>query len=239
MKLTEKGVSLLGRAKRVLDSTGAMLDHAEALQGEPVGEMKIGLNTDSEVLKITDFFQKMRSHYPKLKFRLYQSSSRRVLKYLKTRDFDGGYFLGNNPHPEIQTLPLHSLNLVVAGPVALKDKLEYAAKSDIPNLPWVVHTEGCPFEDIIGDHFGMCKKYLCRVVEADDETMKSLVFAGVGLGLLYQCEAIKAEQEGKVCIWKKEVFPIKLSFAYLKTRAQDIKIQAILKILNSIWKQSP
>ncbi len=236
MALTDEGTLMLEKAKNVLASTGELLTHAENLRGELIGKVRIGVNTDPEVLKITDFFKEMKNSYPKLRLKLIQSSSSRVLKYLRTEEFDGGYILGDNSYPEINTISLHCLHLVVAGPASWESKIRNAGKEEIARFPWVIHTEGCPFDKIIRDNFGERNQIICRAVEADDETMKSLIYAGAGLGLMYRCEALAAQNEGKVAVWDGNTIKTNLSFAYLKKKQNDPKIQAMLKTLRKIWK---
>ncbi|MCP4104379.1 MAG: LysR family transcriptional regulator [Desulfobacteraceae bacterium] len=235
MALTDEGTLMLEKAKNVLDSTGELLTHAEKLRGELIGKVSIGVNTLPEVLKITDFFKEMKNSYPRLRLKLVQSSSSRVLKYLKTEEFDGGYILGENSYPEINTISLHCLHLVVVAPASWESKIRNAGKADIVKLPWVIHSEGCPFDKIIRDNFGERNRIICRAVEADDETMVSLIYAGAGLGLMYRCEALAAQNEGKVAVWDGNSIETTLSFAYLKKRQNEPKIQAMLKTLRKIW----
>jgi hypothetical protein len=48
-------------------------------------------------------------------------------------------------------------------------------------------------------------------------------------------EAIAAEQEGRLVIWKKDTLHIDLSFVYLQKRKHDPVIQAILNGMFIVW----
>ena len=69
----------------------------------------------------------------------------------------------------------------------------------------------------------------------EEPALKTLVTSGVGLSLMVEDEALAAEQEGKIVIWKKETFQIDLSFVYLRKREHDPIIQAILNGIFITW----
>ncbi len=236
MGLTDQGELMLDKARKVLDSTSELLNQAEKIKGEPVGGVKIGINLDPETLRITSLFEQARTAYPRLTLKLVQSSSHRVEQYLKTREFDCGYILGEISSPGIKSRLLRSVDFMVAGPVSWKQKIENADAPKIAALPWVVHTEGCRLDMIIEEHFGLASQNLIRAVEADDETMTQLVMAGAGIGLMYRDEAEAAEKEGLVALWRGKTLSLDLFFAYLETRSDDPKIEAMLRVHDAVWQ---
>ncbi|MBI9091929.1 MAG: LysR family transcriptional regulator [Desulfobacterium sp.] len=235
MGLTDQGALMLDKAKKVLDSTSELLNQAEKIKGEPVGGVKIGMNLDPETLRITRLFEQARTAYPRLTLKLVQSSSQRVEQYLKTGVFDCGYILGAISAPGIKGRVLRSVDFVVAGPASWKQRIENADAREIAALPWVVHTQGCRLDMIIEEHFGMANQNLIRAVEADDETMTQLVMAGAGIGLMYRDEAEAAEKAGRVALWRGKTLSLDLFLAYLETRSDDPKIEAMLRVHDAVW----
>jgi len=235
MSLTDKGELLLQKAKTVLNSSTELLNHAEKIKGEPVGALKIGINMNSDILKITSLFERMRSDYPKLNLKIFDSSSHQVEKHLKSGEFDCGYILGNSSVSGIKTYHLRSIDYMLAGPVSWKEKLMNADTQEIASLPWVVHSEGCRMDIIIEKYFNTTSQNLLKAVEAEDETMSHMIMAGAGLGLMRKTEAIKAEKKGKISLWPGRSFSLDLLFAYLEARKDDQKIMAMLKTHDAIW----
>jgi DNA-binding transcriptional LysR family regulator len=236
MGLTDPGEVMLDKAKKVLDSASELLNQAEKIKGEPVGGVKIGINLDPDTLRITRVFEQARAAYPRLTLKLVQSSSHRVEQYLKTGEFDCGYILGGISSSGIKSRLLRSVEFMVAGPASWKDRIENATAREIATLPWVVHTEGCRLDMIIEEHFGLANENLIRAVEADDETMSQLVMAGAGIGLMYRDEAEAAEKAERVALWRGKTLSLDLFFAYLATRSDDPKIEAMLNVHNAVWQ---
>ncbi len=235
MTLTEKGELMLHKAKKVLDSSGDLLNQAEIIKGEPIGGVKIGININSEILKITSLFEMVRANYPKLKLKLIQSSSHDVEEYVKSGEMDCGYILGGPLVSGIKTRYLRSIDYMLAGPVLWKEKLENSDIQEISKLPWVVHTEECRMDLILNKYFGMTSKDFVTAVEAEDETMSRMIVASAGLGLIYKHEAKAAEKDGKIAIWGNKTFSLDLLFAYHESKKNDPKIDAMLRAHDDIW----
>ncbi len=235
MTLTDQGELMLAKAITVLDSSTALLNQAEKIKGQPIGGVKIGINTHPDILRITSLFDQVKTLYPQLTLQLIQSSSQRVEKYLKTGEFDGGYILGPPATPGIKTRFLRSVDFLVAGPASWKQKLKNATPQQIAALPWVVNTKGSPLGKRIEEHFGQKDQDLLKTVEADDETMIRLIQAGAGLGLMARKETEAAEKAGRAALWRGKTLALDLFFTYLETRSDDPKIEAMLRVHDAVW----
>jgi DNA-binding transcriptional LysR family regulator len=133
-------------------------------------------------------------------------------------------------------LPLQTCDLFVVGPVRWKTQIERANWKEISGFPWVWPYAKCPFCQILEEAFHQRNLQPRKVVVADQEAaFKMLVTSGVGLTLMIAPEALAAEEEGQLIVWKKHTFQIDLSFAYLRKREQDPMLQAILNGLFIVW----
>ena len=235
MHLTPEGGLLLEKAKSVMASSTELVDQAEIIKGETLGRVNIGINLDPNTLKIPQLFEKTRQAFPNLTLRLEKTSSRELENSLKLRTLDCGYILGEASSPEIRTRFLKPVNYMVAGPVAWKDKLKKASATEIAQMPWVVHTKGCRLDLLIEAHLGVANQKLLRAVEADDETQDRLILAGAGIGLMRKQQALSAKADGRVALWKDKTLSLNLFFAYLKNRASDPRIDALINIHKEIW----
>ncbi|MCP4114361.1 MAG: LysR family transcriptional regulator [Desulfobacteraceae bacterium] len=236
MALTDQGEIMLNKAKTVLDSSFDLLNQAEKIKGQPVGGIKIGINTHPDILRITSLFDQMQTLYPQLTLQLIQSSSTRVEKHLKTGELDCGYMLGPPTSPGIKTRFLRSVDFLVSGPASWKQKLENATPREIATFPWVVNSKGCRLGMLIEEHFGREGRELQRTVVADDETMIQLIQAGAGLGVMALDKAEAAEREGRAALWRGKTLTLDLFFTYPETRSDDPKIEAMLKVHDAVWQ---
>ncbi len=235
MTLTGKGDLMLQKAKRVLDSSNDLLTQADKIKGEPIGAVKIGININPDILRITSLFEMVRVTYPRLEFKLIQSSSHRVEECVKSGEMDCGYILGGPLISGIKVRYLRSIDYMLAGPVSWKEKLENSDESEITKLPWVVHTKECRMDLILKKHFGMTSKNFVKAVEAEDETMSRMIMAGAGLGLLYKHEAKLAEKNKQISIWRNKTFSMDLFFAFCESKKDDPKIEAMLRAHDVVW----
>ncbi len=238
MHITEEGRLLLIKTESVLNSADDLMNQAKELQGELVGSAKLGLSSNPSILRVTEFFSSMSSDYPRLDLHLVQSISSRVLKYVKNREFDAGFFLGANPLPEIKAFPLSKVNMVVAGPAGYKERLEHADIEEIYTFPWIWRTACGPFHRFSNDMFcNQCFQDSKSIVAEDYITMKSLIMAGAGLGLMEEKEALAEEKDGRIALWPKEKAEVDLSFVFLEKREEDPLIRAILQGLRKTWRE--
>lgn len=239
MELTREGEILLEKAERILADTRAFLNQAKRFKGELAGQVKIGLNSNPTLLKITELFAAIMKSYPRLELHLMQSLSVRVLKYIKNEQLDAGFYLGVVPEEQVKTLPLTTINLVVTGPVCLKNKIESADLRDLAEMPWIWRTSCGPFMRFEDSLFcNACFKKTKVIVAEDDETMRSLLIAGAGLQLMEENEARSDAAQGKVAVWPGDKISAQLSFIYLARREDDPAIRALCEVLRNIWELS-
>ncbi|MEO7728531.1 MAG: hypothetical protein ABIS45_14850, partial [Burkholderiales bacterium] len=66
-------------------------------------------------------------------------------------------------------------------------------------------------------------------------TIRTLVTAGVGLGLMREDVAFAAQSAGEVCVWRTARPTTALSFIYLRERANDPVIAAMANVVRTIW----
>jgi len=236
MTLTDQGELMLAKAITILDSSTDFLNQAEKIKGQPIGGVKIGINTHPDHLRITSLFDQVHTMYPQLTLQLIQSSSQRVEKHLITGELDCGYILGPAATPGIKTRFLRSMEFLVTGPASWKQKLENATPQEIAALPWVINTKGSPLGKRIEKHFGQKGQDLMRTVEADDETITRLIQAGAGLGMMARDDAEAAEKAGQAALWRGKTLALDLFFTYLETRSDDPKIEAMLRVHDTVWQ---
>lgn len=237
MQLTKAGQVLKCQAEKSLHSVNELFQKAKFLQDELAGVMTIGLNTYPDFLRIGDFFSVMTENYPKLEFHLLQRSSWEVADELRSGKLDAGYRYGKETAQDIAVVPLQTYDVFIVGPLQWKEQIEQADWKEIAKFPWVWISPSCSFYQLIDEVFHERNLSPAQKVAFVDEerALKTLVISGKGLSLMVEDEAFAAEQEGKLVVWKKDKLQIDLSFVYLRKRAQDPVLQAILNGLFLVW----
>jgi len=75
-----------------------------------------------------------------------------------------------------------------------------------------------------------------KVIEADSESIiTSLVFAGVGLGLMREDRAIQAETNRQAVIVGRAKATTLVRFLYLGSREEDPAIKALHAVVREVW----
>jgi len=235
MHLTPQGKILLEKAKSILDASRDLVEQAEKLKGELVGSVRIGMNVQPDLLRITRLFEEGKRLYPGLKFQLIQKSSQQVEKALEAGTIICGYLLDGAVRPGIQTRRLGTVEFLVAGPISWKSSLENSAICKIAGLPWVVNTDGCRLGRLIRRQFDLGGKELNCAVEADGGAMIRLIRAGAGLGFMERNEAEAAHRKGQVSLWQGPPLCADLLFAFLETRRNSPVIEAMHHLHDSVW----
>jgi DNA-binding transcriptional LysR family regulator len=242
MELTKEGQVLKAQAEKSLSVIDELFQQAKLLRNELTGNVKIGLNASPDFLRVGDLFSVMKEQYPKLEFHLLHRYSWEILDGLNNEQLDAGYVFGDVTSPEIRAIPLQRCNLVIAGPIAWKDRLEQADWNDLAEFPWicVTHRHRCPFCQVTDNIFQQHNIRLSKTIVVIDQesTLKTLVASGAGLAVMLEDDVLTAEREGTISRWNKETFTIDLSFVYVQKREEDPVIQAILKGIGFIWNMT-
>lgn len=236
MRLTKEGNLLRSQAEKTLSSIHELFQQAKSLRQDLTATVKISLNSEPDFLKTGELAAVLREQYPQLEVHLLQRRSWEALDGIKNGDLDVGFFFGDNPLPEITRHVCHTYQLVVVGPAKWKTQLTQCDWAGLAELPWIWGAGICPYYLELNERFAAHQVTPVCVAQADNEAgLKTLVASGTGLAVLLEEDAIRGVQEGKLCIWPKERFEVVLSFGYLRERAADPVIQAVLNGLYIVW----
>ena len=238
MQLTEAGKGLKLKANTVLLAADDLLNQAKTYREELTGDLKIGLNTDPEFLRVTDLIETMSETHPKLQLRLQQSSSGTILKDVRDRRIDAGFSFFDNPYAEVTSIKLREIPVRVVAPASWTNKVKNKSIDQLAKLPWVKPDTNCPFMKIIEGVFEDSGILITDYIEADSEdVIRQLVAAGKGLSLLKQDDANAMAKEGRAIICDAgPVLSLSISFAYAKSRENDPTIRALADAIAQGWK---
>lgn len=234
MVLTGNGVELKSYADQILAMADDMVSFAKVLQSKVCGQLRIGLNSESDVLRVAQLYQTLSLENPGIKLSFLQSSSGEVLNNLEEDRIDAGFIYGSNESDKIETVFLQEFELVVAGGISLPGAFETCSPEELNTYPWITTPADCPFHTVLKQLF---KKYDLspkEIMLADQEpTINTMVKSGAGLGLMLKNDVDKTA--GQFRVWQRESLSLQLSIAYLKRRREEPVIQQLLVLLQSIW----
>ncbi len=238
MKLTHAGSALQSKAYAVLKNVDAIRFEAAQLKNELGGVMRIGLNVNPCLLKVTEMLVVMRNIHPGVEMHYRHRMTWEAPGDLLADSLDAGFVYSLPESHDICAEQLDAFELLVVGPMAWRQRLENGSWKEILSMPWIWTDAQCPFHAITA---GLFTEHGCQpdkaVVADEDSTIKNLVSSGVGIGLMTAAEARAAAGAGELFIVRQEpVATIPLFFIYLCRRAEDPMIQAILNCIRQVWR---
>jgi DNA-binding transcriptional LysR family regulator len=236
MILTAEGIKLKQHADKALAIVEEMVNHAGRLRETLSGELRIGINTGADSLRIPELFTLMKARHPNLNMHLLQCMTAEVLNKLENGGLDAGFMYGENSSEKIFTVQLKNLGLVIAGPILWRDRLMTARPADLDQFPWIMTPSDCPLHNVASQLFKTYGIFPSQVVLIDQETtIISMIRAGTGISLLLEQDVRQNELEGNLAIWRKEELSLNLSIACLKRRKDELVLQKFFSVLLEVW----
>lgn len=237
MMLTPDGEQLKQHADKALAVVDEMVAHAISLRGTISGELRIGIHTEPDSLRIPELFATLQSQHPDLQLHLLQSMTGCALDRLESGELDAAFIYGRPDSDKIFSVELERLKLVVAGPAKWRERIEDADPEELEDFPWVMTPADCPFYMVASELFRMYGLAPDEVANVDQEsTIKTMIKAGVGLSLVLERDVLQGPEQHDFAVWDKEELKIRLSIACLKRRKDETRLQTLFAVLSRVWE---
>ena len=235
MTLTETGRRLLAKAEATLAAAQDLANHANVLQGELLGTVRVGLNAGAAFLRIPEVLTALGAVSPGIEVHLEASSTGRILEAIDAGALDAGFLYGPAPEDRPNT-SLAQVELLVVGPESLGPAFEGADWTGLSELPWICSDYYCPFQAMIESRFEALGLTFGRAVCTDDDgTRADLVRAGVGVTLLERGEAERLQATGGVTI-NGAVQPLACELSFCRGDADDPLSAAVARRIQEAWR---
>ncbi len=232
MKLTNEGEMLKRKAEQVLEAASELQTTAKHMQDQISGQVRIGVNTDGDQLRLSTLLDKITIEHPQIELQFIQETSGIILENLQHELLDCGYFFGNNPHSEIEHLTLEVVSFVIAIPARWREQMSDANWEALAALPWIIPAPECPYIEIFNKMELVPKKI---AYASSEPAINALVTAGSGVSIIRKDHALRMEAEGEIMIWNQNQYTLPLCFGYLSSRAGDPIIAVLKERVAAIW----
>lgn len=240
MQLSPAGAQLLAQAQRTLAAAGDFKLAARAMQDELMGSVRIGLNTDARFLRLVELQALLGARYPRLEVAFLGGSTGVNVPNLRVGKLDASFISGEGDDPLLSSQVLCEEELVIAAPTHLRDQLAACDVPALAALPWVYTSPDCAHYRVMRTLF---EAHCCapeKVVLANQEdALRGMVEAGVGLGIVRRDDMREAVAAGRVFIVPRELSTVSLRFAWLGKRANDPVLRAVVEAVLEVWQVAP
>ncbi len=235
MELTEAGRRLRAKAEQVMTSAAELVGLAGAMAGRVVERCTIGLNTEAGVLRVAALVDALSAAAPDLGVDLLQGLTRTILDDVSAGRLTAGFAFGPVARPELRTLALARLELVVAVPVAWRERIDGRPLDEVLRQPWVWPPADCPFH---GRAVALARAGGAAVdagVAADQEsTILRLVAAGVGVSLV-PAALVRGRAEQDVVAVPLQGVDVELAFVWRARESASPAVRVLVEAVGSVW----
>jgi len=239
MALTGAGARILPLASRAIEAAAEVRRQASALKGEVNGHLRVGTLADPEVLRLGEVLAHAVERHPLLQLELKHEISGAAFAKVRDGELDASFYYGPLEHPSVAAISLRPLDFRIAVPAAWNVPVRDADWPAIAALPWVMTPPISSHHALASRFFDASGRAPATTIEADNElVVRSLVTAGVGVGLMREDLAQQAERAGEVAIWPGVRLATTLEFITPHDRAAEPAIAALLGLVADAWPEA-
>lgn len=236
MQLTAKGRLLYAQAVETLNAAARLKADALDLQQELVGELRIGVHTDFDFMRIGELHRRLHGSHPRIAPHFIQSMTARILPDVRRGVLDGGFFFGPCQYADLAVYHLAEVPMRIIGPGRWEDRLVTASLEELAALPWVYTSDTCPFYALTRELFAETEATPNSVAYVDSEdAVRELIRAGAGISLLREDDADAMQARGEAVCWSGKATGIELGFAVQRQRAAEPLVSALQAVIAEIW----
>ena len=236
MVLTNDGQQIKLRAEAALQAIEAVHHQAYHLSKNLAGMARIGLNIDAQYLRASDLLTVMHRRFPELELHYFQRHSLEGHEQVQNGQLDAAFIFEAPMHSSLEALWLDKFGIVIVAPYQWQHRLHNVGIKELSELPWIWTDDRCPFNRIIQRLFEPLERLPeKRVVVDRDMTIRKMVAANAGLCLMVEAEALEAARQKQIMILSERVVELDLFFVFLKKRASEPLIKALIDAACEVW----
>lgn len=236
IKLTKAGEILLIEAERVLSVFGGMLNRAKEIKGEVTGSLSVAVTDDADFLRVGPFLSGLRNAFPLIQLRTRNCLSDELMEGVATKQYDGGYLIGEVAHAEIGSLKLRRVRYVAVAPLGFAAALGRAGWRDVAPMPWIAPPAGSHVRRLQNQLFANQGLTPNVGIECDQlSAIGDLVRAGLGMALMREESANLLAASGEFVIWPHAMVESNMVFVYRALEESSAATIGMLSVLKDCW----
>lgn len=235
--LTQCGRELLGKAEKAIETFGEFVHMAKSLRGRIEGRLRIGVvMLDPAALRVGLLLNEMVTRHPGLRIDLQVGRTSWLHDALRSAEIDGAILVCKRAPPGARMMILDEITFHLVIPASWKGRFRDTSLHQLAKLPWIRVAQRSGHQEVLADILETAGFKPIETVEADHEQlMRTLVAAGVGVGVLRTALASEAVAAGEAILFGDHKATINLAFIYPDDRRDDPAIHAILAALKTTW----
>ncbi len=185
--LTDAGVQVVERARRILSEAENITALSSQLSGELSGQLVIATTPTQARYVLPDMLESFQRQNPGISLRLHQGTSEQIAEQVQGREADFAIASGQNElFEDMVTLPIYSWERII---LVKKDhplaKLANPSLTDIVHFPIISYTYSFNEESSLGRVFNKAGVEPNVVFTAQDpDIIKTYVRKGMGIGII-------------------------------------------------------
>jgi len=239
MTLTPSGRRLLVEAEQIIGAVRHLAHSAQDLRGQPTGHLKIGTVLNPATLRVGETISRALERYPQIELELYQVMSSDVLARLRNGTLDAGFFFGDAPESDIDSVPLRDVVYRVTFAASRADELLASEWETVAQQPWIVAPSPSSHHQLVMNLFADGEPRPERIIEADSESViNDLVESGVGVSLIRDEIAAQSVKAGRSVVWPGREVRTTLWFVHPADRQTDPLIVALRNVQHDVWPEA-
>jgi len=242
MRPTAAGEALLVHARQALAAVDEVGQQAEALRGEVIGSVRIGLNTDAGFLRLVELQTLLSARHPRLEIEFLGGTTGANLPKLRNKRLDASFVSGALDEAVYDSLVLREEEMAIAAPLALREAIGDGDVATLAALPWIHSSpDRVQFSMMQALFEPHGRQPARRMVANQKDAVLAMVAAGVGLAITRRKDIEQAAQAGAIYAVPLPLAPVptvSLRFAVLRQRADETMLRAVALAVRAVWAQS-
>lgn len=238
---TAAGEALLVHARQALAAVGEVGQQAEALRGEVIGSVRIGLNTDAGFLRLVELQTLLSARHPRLEIEFLGGTTGANLPKLRNKRLDASFVSGEFDDAVYDSFVLRDEEMAIAAPLALREAVGDGDVATLAGLPWIHSSpdrvQFSMMQALFEPHGLQPAR---RMVANQKDAVLAMVAAGVGLAITRRKDIERAAQAGAIYAVPLPLAPVptvSLRFAVLRQRADETMLRAVTLAVRAVWAQ--
>lgn len=237
MELTRAGQVLLSKAKTLLNEEALFRSFARELLGKIEGRLVVGSNSEPGS-RVGDIVATVCKTHPLVTVDIIARPSKSTRQSIKSGEVDVGVLLGRAKDAGFTYYELTSIEYVIAGPAAWKEKLNTVNWEELAAMPWLTPTNSSAYSAMMSQLFGDKGLELNSVVHWDNASLgRAILKAGWGVMLVREDQVVDAVRDGSLAIAPIARTQFPLCVAHQSSRKDDPLIRAFIAAAAEVWPQ--